>query len=251
MSTETTTPTRHDVQVTIDLSVWADAIDAAELADNIVNRAGSIVADADDNGVVGSWSAAGGIVTPPAPAEPTTPTLSDADALDRLAAFMARPGGWNGGDVCEEAADLIGRTGRPHPGDWPTPLPGTQDVDPDEAPAAYLAALATRRGAPHDLTAALARLADSAAVWQEGAMHLGCSEVDAVATVLAFAGHRDTASTLLIDHAVDDEGAEDWPESEREPHWHLRPFHDHRSTPAQRRTAHAAAVEYVAALVTA
>jgi hypothetical protein len=38
--------------------------------------------------------------------------ISDADALDRLAAELNEPGCWNGGDVCELAAELLRRTGR-------------------------------------------------------------------------------------------------------------------------------------------
>jgi DNA-directed RNA polymerase subunit RPC12/RpoP len=38
--------------------------------------------------------------------------LSDADALDALAAKLNEPGQWNGGDVCELAAELLVRTGR-------------------------------------------------------------------------------------------------------------------------------------------
>ena len=39
--------------------------------------------------------------------------LSDAEALDRLAAELNEPGDWSGADVCELAADLLRRTGRP------------------------------------------------------------------------------------------------------------------------------------------
>jgi len=38
--------------------------------------------------------------------------IADADALDRLAAELNAPGCWNGGDVCELAAELLRRTGR-------------------------------------------------------------------------------------------------------------------------------------------
>ena len=38
--------------------------------------------------------------------------LADAEALDRLAAQLNAPGCWNGGDVCELAAELLRRTGR-------------------------------------------------------------------------------------------------------------------------------------------
>jgi hypothetical protein len=39
--------------------------------------------------------------------------LSDAGALDALAAELNEPGDWNGADVCELAADLLRCTGRP------------------------------------------------------------------------------------------------------------------------------------------
>ena len=38
--------------------------------------------------------------------------LTDADALDALAEKLSEPGDWNGGDVCELAAELLLRTGR-------------------------------------------------------------------------------------------------------------------------------------------
>jgi ribosomal protein L37E len=38
--------------------------------------------------------------------------LSDTEALDALAIKLNEPGQWNGGDVCEMAAELLGRTGR-------------------------------------------------------------------------------------------------------------------------------------------
>jgi ferredoxin len=38
--------------------------------------------------------------------------LTDAEALDALAAELNEPGDWNGADVCELAADLLRRTGR-------------------------------------------------------------------------------------------------------------------------------------------
>ena len=38
--------------------------------------------------------------------------LSDEAALDALAAKLREPGGWSGADVCELAAELLGRTGR-------------------------------------------------------------------------------------------------------------------------------------------
>lgn len=38
--------------------------------------------------------------------------LTDADALDALAEKLNEPGEWNGGDICELAADLLRRTGR-------------------------------------------------------------------------------------------------------------------------------------------
>ncbi|HKI66656.1 MAG TPA: hypothetical protein VJ989_05245 [Solirubrobacterales bacterium] len=38
--------------------------------------------------------------------------LADAEALDRLATQLNAPGCWNGGDVCELAAELLRRTGR-------------------------------------------------------------------------------------------------------------------------------------------
>ncbi len=38
--------------------------------------------------------------------------ITDADALDRLAAELGAPGCWNGGDVCELAAELLRLTGR-------------------------------------------------------------------------------------------------------------------------------------------
>jgi len=38
--------------------------------------------------------------------------MTDADALDALAAKLNEPGDWNGADVCEHAADLLRRTGR-------------------------------------------------------------------------------------------------------------------------------------------
>ena len=38
--------------------------------------------------------------------------LTDAEALDALAAELNEPGDWNGADVCELAADLLLRTGR-------------------------------------------------------------------------------------------------------------------------------------------
>lgn len=37
---------------------------------------------------------------------------SDTEALDELAAYMNRPGPWNGGDVCDVAAELLVKTGR-------------------------------------------------------------------------------------------------------------------------------------------
>lgn len=46
-----------------------------------------------------------------------TVLLSDREALDRLAAFMGAQESWNGGDVCEVAAELIAATGRPPVGD--------------------------------------------------------------------------------------------------------------------------------------
>ena len=39
-------------------------------------------------------------------------SLTDTEALDRLHAFMNQPGPWNGGDVCEYAAELLTATGR-------------------------------------------------------------------------------------------------------------------------------------------
>lgn len=39
--------------------------------------------------------------------------ISDAEAMDRLAAKLNEPGQWNGGDVCEVAAMLCVRTNRP------------------------------------------------------------------------------------------------------------------------------------------
>ena len=38
--------------------------------------------------------------------------LTDADALDALAEKLSESGDWNGGDVCELAAELLLRTGR-------------------------------------------------------------------------------------------------------------------------------------------
>lgn len=38
--------------------------------------------------------------------------LSDADALDALAAKLNEPGPWSGADVCELTAELLARTGR-------------------------------------------------------------------------------------------------------------------------------------------
>lgn len=39
-------------------------------------------------------------------------TLADAEALDILAGELNKPGQWNGGDICELAAQLVSRTGR-------------------------------------------------------------------------------------------------------------------------------------------
>lgn len=50
----------------------------------------------------------------PAGKEPAT----DTEALDALAAKLNEPGDWNGGDICELAAGLLRRTGRPI-ADWP------------------------------------------------------------------------------------------------------------------------------------
>jgi hypothetical protein len=51
--------------------------------------------------------------------------LDDAKALDALAEKLNEPGCWNGGDVCELAADLLRCTGRhiedePYPEDHPS-----------------------------------------------------------------------------------------------------------------------------------
>jgi hypothetical protein len=38
--------------------------------------------------------------------------LADGEALDRITAYMNRPGQWNGGDVCEVVANELQRSGR-------------------------------------------------------------------------------------------------------------------------------------------
>jgi len=38
---------------------------------------------------------------------------ADSERLDRIAAFMNRPGQWNGGDVCEVVARELQESGRP------------------------------------------------------------------------------------------------------------------------------------------
>lgn len=70
-------------------------------------------------------------------------TMTDREALDALALFMARPGQWNGGDVCEVAAEVIGATGRPHPGDsdYDT-VDGVIDESGEEVSPEYVNALA-------------------------------------------------------------------------------------------------------------
>jgi hypothetical protein len=78
--------------------------------------------------------------------EPTT----DADALDRLARYLATPGDWNGGDVCEYLADTVRATGRPNP----------DTVDDGAAFTAYCDALAARRAAD-GLDAAVAAAANT------------------------------------------------------------------------------------------
>lgn len=42
--------------------------------------------------------------------------MTDQEALDAIAAYLGTQESWNGGDVCEFVANVIGRTGRPHPG---------------------------------------------------------------------------------------------------------------------------------------
>lgn len=45
----------------------------------------------------------------------TTP-LDDTTALDQITDAFAVDGPWNGGDICEAVANIIGATERPHPG---------------------------------------------------------------------------------------------------------------------------------------
>lgn len=42
----------------------------------------------------------------------TDEPINDAEALDKLAAYLRDVPDWNGGDFCELAADMISRTGR-------------------------------------------------------------------------------------------------------------------------------------------
>ena len=46
----------------------------------------------------------------------TTNDLPDTFVLDAIATLMGTSDDWNGGDICEAVADLIGATNRPHPG---------------------------------------------------------------------------------------------------------------------------------------
>ena len=45
-------------------------------------------------------------------ASPPSGDLADREALDMIAAKLNEPGQWNGGDVCELAAQAVSRTGR-------------------------------------------------------------------------------------------------------------------------------------------
>ena len=42
--------------------------------------------------------------------------MTDQEALDALAAYLGTQESWNGGDVCDVVANMIAKTGRPHPG---------------------------------------------------------------------------------------------------------------------------------------
>jgi hypothetical protein len=77
--------------------------------------------------------------------------ISDTEAMDRLAAYLAQPGYWDSADVALFAQQLVIDTGRPDP-DGPLGSPRVldpeDDVTPrDQAPAAYLAALEARHHA--------------------------------------------------------------------------------------------------------
>lgn len=69
-------------------------------------------------------------------------SMSDSDALDQLALYMARPGQWNGGDVCSKAADLIEATGRQHPGTASEDSELREDTPDDYVDPAYVKGLA-------------------------------------------------------------------------------------------------------------
>jgi hypothetical protein len=63
---------------------------------------------AEANELAGSAAA-----TSPAGGDVPARDISDREALDALAAKLSEPGEWNGGDLCELAAELLRRSGRP------------------------------------------------------------------------------------------------------------------------------------------